>query len=273
MRLLRLLALASLAPLLFLSLRAEDVLFIGNSFTYGAKGSLGGETPVEHYGGVPKLLEAIAASKGKAVSTRMVVSGGKDWGWHLAQPVTEEALRAKPWDWVVLQDYSTKPTHLGDPAAFQKDGELFLHRIQADTPGAKVALYETWARAKDHPFYQGVSGPHSFADPAEMTGEIQKAYAALALDLKGLDPSRNIVVAPVGSAFALSLGQNPQIDLHNKDRYHASTEGYYLAALVIYATLFHDSPVGATREFTGFSLDPAVTDALQKAAAQAAASR
>lgn len=253
-----------------LPLRADDVLFIGNSYTYGDKGK-DGETPVQAYGGVPKLLEAIAASKGKTLTTRMVVSGGKNWAWHLAQPATDEALHAKPWDWIVLQDFSTEPTHVGNPAAFRQDGEEFLRRIQAAAPGARIVLYETWARGKEHPYYTGTSTPKTFVDPAEMTAELQKNYRELAQDFKGLDPQRTVVVAPVGTAFALSLGRNPEIDLHNKDRYHGSTEGYYLSALVFYATICHDSPVGATASFGSFSLDPDKAKALQAAAAEATA--
>src|SRR5438309_1637268 len=107
-RLAALTAFVSLACLPSYKLCAEDILFIGNSFTFGA-----GDQAIQKYGGIPKLVEAIAASKGKTVTTMMVAVGGKDWGFHLQQPKTAEALAARKWDWVVLQDFSTKPTHLG----------------------------------------------------------------------------------------------------------------------------------------------------------------
>src|SRR5438105_3010113 len=108
-RLAALTAFVTLACLPAYRLYAEDILFIGNSFTYGA-----GDKAIQEHGGVPKLVEAIAASKGRTIQTMMVVAGGKDWGFHLAQPNTATALSAKKWDFVVLQDLSTKATHVGN---------------------------------------------------------------------------------------------------------------------------------------------------------------
>ena len=102
-------------------LRAENVLFIGNSFTFGAMAPL-----VELNGGVPKLFEEIARAKGRDVATLAVTKGGKDWSYHLAQPSTAKALAARPWNWVVLQDLSTRPTRIGNIADFMRDGETVL---------------------------------------------------------------------------------------------------------------------------------------------------
>lgn len=198
----------------------------------------------------------------------MVVAGGKDWSYHLAQPATEEALTEKKWDYVVLQDLSTKATHLGNRAEFVKNGELFYKRIREHSPNAKIVLYETWARAKGYPFYTGVSGPKSFTDPSEMTGEVEKGYTELHEDLEAIEPGQEVSVAPVGAAFALCLQKYPDIDLHWKDKHHASVAGNYLAALVIYATIFQDSPLGATMQFFGVSLDSKEARKLQEIAAQ-----
>src|SRR6201999_4349769 len=80
------------------------------------------------------------------VTTESVTAGGKDWAWHLAQPATDKALASKPWTWVVLQDYSTRPTHLGHVAEFIRDGEAFSEKIAQNSPHAAIVLYETWAR-------------------------------------------------------------------------------------------------------------------------------
>ena len=64
-----------------LTARADDVLFFGNSFTFGATAP-----KVQKNGGVPKLFEEIASAKGRQVGTAAVTGGGKDLAWHLAQP-------------------------------------------------------------------------------------------------------------------------------------------------------------------------------------------
>jgi len=241
-------------------LRADDALFIGNSYTYG-----GPENIIREHGGVPKLVEAIAASKGRKLSTVMLTVGGKDLGFHLQQPVTGEDLKAKNWDWVVLQDFSTEATHVGKLDDFFKNNETFCKLIMANSQKTKIVLFETWARPKGSPFYSGTSTPKTFVDAAEMNTEIQKNYTGLFHRLQTLDPGR-VELAPVGLAFERSLEKYPGINLSYADLHHANTKGSYLAALVIYATIYQDSPKGATREFFGASLDAGVAAKLQQIA-------
>jgi hypothetical protein len=241
--------------------RSNDLLFIGNSFTFG------GPPPTPHFsGGVPALVQQIAASKGKVASAQMLAVGGKDWGFYLQAAGAQAILNAKSYDWVVLQDYSTKPTHLGNVSEFIKNGEAFYHRIREHSPKTKIVLYETWARAKGHPYYTGTSTPKSFADPIEMNRELEKNYARLESDLEHFEPGEQVWVAPVGTAFAHCLKEHPEVNLYGPDKYHASLEGSYLAALVIYSTIFEDSPLGAASSFEAAKLDPAVAAKLQATA-------
>ena len=227
--------------LAFGPLRADSVLFFGNSFTFGAEAPL-----VVLNGGVPKLFEAIARAKGRDVTAWSVTSGGKNWAWHLQQPATAKALAARPWNWVVLQDYSTRPTHVGNIPGFMRDGETFSDRIAAASPHAGIILYETWARPAV--FYTGEPG-HDFSGAQQMMGELHDSYARLHDDLAQRDPARPVRVAQVGTAFARTGDQFPAINLNARDDHHSTKEGYYLAALVIYETIYHDSAKGAPSTF------------------------
>ena len=220
------------------TLRADHVLFFGNSFTYGAEAPL-----VVLNGGVPKLFEEIARAKGRDVTAWSVTSGGKDWAWHLAQPATAKALAERPWNWVVLQDFSMRPTHIGNVAAFMHDGETFSDRIAAASPHAGIILYETWARPAV--FFKG----GVFTGPGQMMQELHTNYGNLDDDLVKRDASRPARVALVGTSFARSESEFPAINLNAKDNHHSTAEGYYLAALVIYETIYHDSAEGATATF------------------------
>jgi hypothetical protein len=235
------------ALLLFVSVvtlpsRAHDVLFIGNSFTYGATAPA-----VEKNGGVPKLFEEIARAKGKQVEATAVTAGGKDWTYHLAQPPTARALAAKVWTWVVLQDYSTRPTHIGNVQGFLQDGETFSDRIAQHSPQAGIVLYATWARPPGV-FYQKPPG-NGFSGPDQMLAELSQSYAHLADDLAARDKKRPVRVAPVGSAFALVESHDPGIQLDASDHHHTTADGYYEAALVIYETIYHESVQGAPTTF------------------------
>ena len=234
--------LALLAAFAFVSARADDVLFIGNSFTYGAMAP-----EVQANGGVPKLFEAIALAKGKQVATSAVTAGGKGWSYHLAQPGTDKALHAKAWTWVVLQDFSTEPTRLGSVNNFMHAGETFSDRIAQASPQTGIILYETWPRPAGA-FYQ--AGPGKvFSGPDQMMDDLHQAFARLRDDLAVKDKSREVRDALVGSAFARVEAEDPEINLNASDAHHATADGYYLAALVIYETIYHDSAKGAPATF------------------------
>jgi hypothetical protein len=223
------------------SLRADNILFIGNSFTFADMAPL-----VKLNGGVPALVKAIAMAKGRQVETTAVTAGGKDWSYHLAQPKTAKALE-KTWDWVVLQDFSTRPTKAGSIDQFMKDGETFSDRIAAKSPKAGIILYETWARPPGAYFEKGEG--KVLGSPEEMMSELHQSYAKLHDDLAARNPAREVRVALVGTAFARCKAEFPAIQLDASDAHHATAEGYYLAALVIYETIYHDSSKGAPTEF------------------------
>ncbi len=220
---------------------ADNILFIGNSFTFGASAPL-----VRLNGGVPKLVEALAVAGNKKARAYAVTAGGKDWSYHLAQPATAEAITARPWSWVVLQDFSSRPTHAGDISGFMRDGETFSDRIAAASPHAGIILFETWARPPA--FFTGGPG-RDFSGPAQMLAELHDSYGRLRDDLARRNPNRAARVALVGTAFALVNKKYPAIRLIALDNHHATAEGYYLAALVIYETIYHQSVKDAPTVF------------------------
>jgi len=51
-------------------------------------------------------------------------------------------------------------------------------------------------------------------------------------------------VIPAGLAFAAARAKRPELELYQPDKRHPTLAGTYLAACVVYATLFGKSPVG-----------------------------
>ena len=224
------------------TVRADDILFFGNSLTFAEMAPV-----VKANGGVPKLVEAIALSQGKQVTTSAVTAGGKNWSYHLAQPATDKALSSKTWNWVVLQDYSTGPTAAGNVANFMRDGETFSDRIAVNSPKAGIILYETWSRPPGE-FYQSKEGK-VFSGPDQMMAELHEAYGKLGADLQAKNPDRPVRVALVGTAFAEVRAKYPEIVVDASDQHHATGLGYYLAALVIEEAIYHQSVQGAPTQF------------------------
>jgi hypothetical protein len=240
---------------------ADDVLFFGNSFTFGA--SVPG---LSAHGGVPKMVEEIARTKAHAMTAASLSAPGVDFGYHLTQPATAAALASKTWTWVVLQDYSTQPTRMGNVSKFMRDGVTFSNRIAQHSPHAGIILYETWARPPGY-FYKTLGG-RQFTGPADMMADLHSSYAALGNKLAALNPDRPVRVALVGTAFARCHAEFPDIVLDATDHHHATQEGYYLAAMVIFEAIYHQSAMDAPVLFFNgvVSIPPADATRLQQVA-------
>ncbi|MDF3130905.1 hypothetical protein P0Y35_16965 [Kiritimatiellaeota bacterium B1221] len=227
------------------------VLFIGNSFTIG-----GGKS-------VPTIFDALANAAGQEdPTTVMRAVGGKDYKYHYQNSLSH--IQSDQWTHVVLQNYSTGPTHIGNIPDHMTYGGLLYDAIIANNPDTHVHLYQTWARAEAH----SLIGT-SFATTDEMLGELVTNYQALADALNQANPDKApVIVNPVGEAWNLAGGNLPAsdpdyIDLWASDNYHGDNRGYYLSACVHYASIYKQSPEGlySEPEITALSLSISSTDA------------
>jgi hypothetical protein len=260
----------------------RSILFIGNSFTFGAdsdamtyrKDSVT-DLNGDGMGGVPALFKRFVDEAGLRYEVSLETAAGQTLAWHLAN---KRAVIDRKWDAVVLQQYSTlDPDKPGDvtttiPAA-RDLAALFRRR----NPHVDISLVATWTR----PNLTYPKGEHWSGQP------IQR----MALDLRKADdqvranvPSISRVV-PVGEAFNCAIahkladpdpydGLAPgQIDLWAGDHYHASTEGYYLEALTVFAAVTHFDPRKLGRSEAAardLKIRPAVATKLQAIAYQLA---
>src|SRR5690606_29450313 len=172
--------------------------------------------------------------------------GGQSLAFHRTSQASLDLVDAGAWDFVVLQDFSTRATDdAGNPAAFKADTAWFYDRIKASSADAQVILYETWARHPDHPIYPG-----TFADPLEMQAQLRFHYgdaaASYVPENATFVPATDVRVAAVGDAWESLLAAHDDIRLHASDDYHAGENGQYLNALVIYSTLYGVVATGAS---------------------------
>ena len=258
---------------------ARTILFVGNSFTFGAN------SPVKRYhpervadlngegiGGVPALFKTFADEAGLDWSVSLETSPGKELEWHLAN---KRAVIDRPWDVVILQGYSTLDAERpGDPtrhiAAAQSLASLFHDR----NPGAQVDLMATWSRADQTYRPEG----HWYHQPiTRMADDLLAASRQALANGSGLH-----AVVPVGTAWNRAMREgladpNPydgiafgQVSLWAWDQYHASAEGYYLDALVVFGTVTGVDPRalgGKERAADDLGLDPKVATRLREIAA------
>jgi hypothetical protein len=257
---------------------APSVLFIGNSFMFG------GGSPVRFFrphtvtdlngegsGGVPALFKAFAAQAGRDFAVSIETSGGKNFDYHVRE---KAAVIGRAWDHVVANGYSTlnqaKP---GDPALLISSAKALAELLHAKNPAVDLRLFATWSRADQ--VYPAAG--HWHGQPIEkMALDVRAAYDGAA----ATTPIIRAII-PVGEAWnrAMKTGvadPNPydgiafgQVSLWTYDHYHASTYGYYLAALVIFGDLTGLDPRSlgkAERAAVELGLSATQAEALQKVA-------
>lgn len=93
-------------------------------------------------------------------------------------------------------------------------------------------LYQTWARHPDLWKAKPLEAAPLGDDAADMQRRNRAGYAQLAAVIDGC------VVACVGDAWVRSAAKPDGPRLHTADQSHPAASGSYLAALVLYGTLY-----------------------------------
>ena len=256
----------------------ETILFVGNSFMFGAGSAaryyrahtvtdLNGESQ----GGVPALFKVFANQAGLDFTVSLETVGGSGLDLHVAKKAD---VIGRSWDHVVMLGQSMldnlKPGDATKLVAAAKDISALFSRYN---PRVDLRLVATWSRADQ-----------TYPEKGAWHG---KSIETMALDVRrGCDlaaagsPLFRAVI-PVGEAWnrAFKAGvadPNPydgiafgQVDLWTNDHYHASSYGYYLEALMIFGDLTGLDPRslgGAERAAGDLGFSRAQAIALQKVA-------
>ena len=194
------------------------VLFIGNSYTY-------------ENGGMNTILQEFVqvAQPGHYFIADAVTAGGATLEMHYNNASTLEAIEEGNWDYVILQEQSTRP--IENPELMYEYATLLDGVITG--AGAETAFFMTWARAYDPGMIEGLAAAYNY-----------------------IGEQLDAMVCPVGRAWQNSLQQNPELILHLSDDSHPNVWGTYLSICVFYACLFGESPEGVN-----YVNDPQITTA------------
>jgi hypothetical protein len=241
-----------------------SVLFVGNSFTFGAGSAVRfyrahtvTDLNDEGISGVPALFESFATQAGLDYDVFLETRGGSGLEFHLEN--RRDVIGGRPWDVVVMHGQSTldfdKPR---DPAKLIATSRQMADLFRSRNSKVNIYLMATWSRAdQTYPADGAWAG-----QPIEaMARDVRAAYDRAAAGAGAR------AVIPVGEAWtrAMQTGvadPNPydgieagKVNLWTYDHYHASTHGYYLEALVVFGVLTGRDPrsLGAT-ECSGFEL-------------------
>lgn len=212
----------------------KDILFYGNSFT---NATCCGSTM-----SVPSIFQRIAFAAGHPLP-RIVNAAvdGQTLQWHLTTPsqmqrITTGIAAGEKWENVVLQDYSTWPTHIGNLPQHLSSSLGIYQAAAAHSPNVVPVMYQTWARGYGNSFYTGGS-PAFPGGPTQMQEELREGYQLAADNIDSVVGSSITKVAPAGDAWELA---NFPANFYGDGTYHASNRGSLLNALVLYGTIYDD---------------------------------
>jgi hypothetical protein len=141
-------------------------------------------------------------------------------------------MRAGGYDLVILQEDIPELTE-HSVAPFFEQARLFDQEIRE--LGSKTVLFMAW--------------PYERLKWVTLE-QIAQAHRAIGQEL-------GVPVAPVGIAFQRAMKERPELAMLGRDKEHESIHGTYLAANVIYATIFGQSPKGLPYRPAGVSADEA----------------
>jgi hypothetical protein len=231
--------------------RADTILFVGNSFTFGARSPVWkyrADTVADlngtGYGGVPALFKLFTKEAGLDYAVSEETVGGKDLKFHLDE---RRALIDRAFDHVVLQSYSTlDEAHPGDPTGLIAATPPLAALFHARNPRVDIRMMATWSRADlTYP-----ETGHWHGKPIDaMEKDVKAGY-----DQAAAASSFIAGVIPVGGAWARAIRigfatANPytatpagQVDLWAWDNYHASAYGYYIEALMVFGAVTGKDP-------------------------------
>lgn len=217
----------------------KRILFVGNSYLY-YNDSL--------HNHVRRIAIAADPASEKSLQYKSATIGGAPLAHHNIQHLIEPGHLGmkQPFDVVILQGASTDALSDARRASFREKVIEFNTEIMKR--GAKTALYMTHAHIK----------PSKFASP-DMIRKVEDMYVSVGNEAR-------VFVIPVGLAFEEAYRQRPDIKLHKDyDGSHPDLIGTYLAACVVYASLYGKSPVGNSYDYFG-KVDKETAAFLQKIA-------
>jgi Domain of unknown function (DUF4886) len=201
------------------SKKGVRVLFVGNSCT--------------HFHDMPRMVRELSEAAGEDLPLMAVqeAPGGCTLRGHWENGKVDKMLEEIPWDYVVLQEQSQRPSF----SRSQRLQEMYPYARQLDAKirdrGSRTVLFMTWG-------YKDGDRRNVPGDTyAAMQERLRQGYLELAGELSA-------EVAPVGLAWAQALRLKPELELWASDGMHPSLQGSYLSACVFYALLYGKDPTG-----------------------------
>lgn len=220
------------------AVRKLSALFIGNSYTY--------------YNDLPILIDRLANSTGDTLMHNESYPGGYRLSQHYDLAATQNLLKAKAYDYVVLQEQSQRPAI--DSSLFFEYAVKFDSIRRIFSPCGQTMFYMTWGR-KNGDANNCATNP----DVCTYEGMDSVLCARYVMAQKKVDG----LIAPVGRVRNYIIHNYPEIELYVEDESHPSPEGSFVSAVTFYTVMFKKDP---TLTSYNYSLSHEVASIIKQAA-------
>jgi len=189
----------------------KNVLWLGNSYTN-----------CRLYN-IPQMVQELGNAAGTPISYDLHAPGGWRLQNHVNSGVSNNKIRSRKWDVVILQEQSQMPCFPQVCSETIPSLKSLERTIRANNPSTTIQLYGTWGRPSERDW------PNQAC-----LSQRYKAFTCMTSK-----PSR---MAPVGDGFKRygekygSQAKNGLFDQNGAD-HHASTKGAYLSACMHYLAI------------------------------------
>jgi predicted RNase H-like HicB family nuclease len=217
------------------SARYKKVLFIGNSYIYTNN--------------MPEILAGLCTANNDTLEKDQNTIGGYTLQQHSTDATTESLINSNNWDVVIFQEQSQRPAF--PPLLVSLDvyryADTLNRKVKRHNSCSEVMFMMTWGYkngdASNCNFYPDMCTYQG------MQSRLRESYLEMGLN-------NNANVAPVGAAWKMARDSFPGMDLYSPDESHPNMNGSYLEACVLYASIYHKTPIG-----NSFTAGLSVTDA------------
>ena len=205
--------------------KLDSVMFVGNSFFY-------------YNNSLHNHLRKIISGDNsvETINTRSITINGSSLSWHSVDAYLDNKnIGSFRIDSNNDNKYiESKDTSI-DAVIFMDCSLCSIHPKTKDNFHKYVAKHSETIRARGAEPMLFMSWPYK--NKKDMVFELREEFIKAAND-------NNILLVPAGEAFHDLNQTHPEIDLYTPDMRHPSAEGTYLAAAVVFGTLFKKKTEG-----------------------------
>ena len=194
------------------------ILFVGNSHVF--------------YNNLSLMFLNIVNGQGRKSTVKELSSGyyslkqyadTQDQGGALL----DKTLNKERWDFVILQENTSMALSAAAQEEMFPSARILDEKIKA--AGGQSLFLMTWAPKN------GIKSGFKQLKKEEVQADVAESYSAIADELDAL-------LAPAGIGFMRCAEAYPDIELWDPDKQHPSQAGSYLAACILYAVIYQESP-------------------------------